>query len=98
MISIVPNLAKTNYHKKMCDGLVKIKGGHVAKRRNFYSTYIPTFTKCVFAFLCFKYSCLKTSCQILEIFQNSFILCSFSKKIISNIFCHHAGQFLPWST
>ena len=40
MISIVPNLAKTNYHKKMCDGLVKIKGGHVAKRRNFYSTYI----------------------------------------------------------
>ena len=36
MISIVPNLAKTNYHKKMCDGVAKIKGGHVAKRRNMY--------------------------------------------------------------
>ena len=36
MISIVPNLAKTNYHKRMCDSVAKIKGGHVAKRRNTY--------------------------------------------------------------
>ena len=36
MISIVPNLAKINYHKRMCDGVAKIKGGHAAKRRNTY--------------------------------------------------------------
>ena len=36
MISIVPNLAKTNYHNRMCDDVAKIKGGHVAKRRNTY--------------------------------------------------------------
>ena len=36
MISIVPNLAKTNYHKRMCEGVAKIKGGHVAKRRTYF--------------------------------------------------------------
>ena len=59
MISIVPNLAKTNYHKKMCDDgrnhNAKIVGGHATKRRNFYSTYQHiSFIKCVFAFLCLK--------------------------------------------
>ena len=70
MVSIVPNLAKTNYHKRMCDGVAKIKGGHVAKRRNFYSTYLNiSFTKCVFAFLCFK-SFLYFSFDFLSNFGN----------------------------
>ena len=43
MISIVPNLAKTNYHKRMCDGVAKIKGGHVAKRRKGAFTYDVRF-------------------------------------------------------
>ena len=84
MVSIVPNLAKTNYHKNMCDGFEKIKGGHVAKRRNFDFTYLHiSFTKCVFAFLCLKsflYFSFDFLSKILAIFQNSFILTVLAKK------------------
>ena len=109
MVSIVPNLAKTNYHKNMCDGFEKIKGGHVAKRRNFDFTYLHiSFTKCVFAFLCLKsflYFSFDFLSKILAIFQNSFILTVLAKKRIfqrdkiktnyfkKQNFCHHI--YLP---